>query len=173
MYVPPHTSSIPLSLHPLPIRLSVCPRAPQRCLSPSSKPIYTALVVLLLASITFPPGLGQLMASRVSLGGDTGTRAPPSQPSGCSGCLSVCPSQLSMKEYLTSLFDNRTWGALVPNASAFPPHRVEPGALWQEWCHPSATIFGTLAFFLLMKVAMPLPPNPCVPPTPEMVSPRG
>ncbi|XP_064894216.1 chloride channel protein ClC-Kb isoform X1 [Columba livia] len=91
----------------------------------TDKPIYTALVVLLLASITFPPGLGQLMASR-----------------------------LSMKEYLTSLFDNRTWGALVPNASAFPPHRVEPGALWQEWCHPSATIFGTLAFFLLMKFWM-------------------
>ncbi|OPJ86272.1 chloride channel protein ClC-Kb [Patagioenas fasciata monilis] len=91
----------------------------------TDKPIYTALVVLLLASITFPPGLGQLMASR-----------------------------LSMKEYLISLFDNRTWGALVPNASAFPPPRVEPGALWQEWCHPSATIFGTLAFFLLMKFWM-------------------
>ncbi|KAK2521567.1 chloride channel protein ClC-Kb [Columba guinea] len=91
----------------------------------TDKPIYTALVVLLLASITFPPGLGQLMASR-----------------------------LSMKEYVTSLFDNRTWGTLVSNTSAFPPHRVEPGALWQEWCHPSATIFGTLAFFLLMKFWM-------------------
>ncbi|NXW91991.1 CLCKB protein, partial [Alopecoenas beccarii] len=91
----------------------------------TDKPIYTALVVLLLASITFPPGLGQLMASR-----------------------------LTMKEYLTSLFDNRTWGVLVPNASAVPPPRVEPGGLWQEWCHPSATIFGTLAFFLLMKFWM-------------------
>ncbi|XP_065505921.1 chloride channel protein ClC-Kb-like isoform X3 [Caloenas nicobarica] len=91
----------------------------------TDKPIYTALVVLLLASITFPPGLGQLMASR-----------------------------LTMKEYLTSLFDNRTWGVLVPNASAVPPHSVEPGELWQEWCHPSATIFGTLAFFLLMKFWM-------------------
>ncbi|KAM8990022.1 chloride channel protein ClC-Ka isoform 1-T1 [Ara ararauna] len=92
----------------------------------TDKPIYTALGVLLLASITFPPGLGQLMASR-----------------------------LTMKEYLISLFDNRTWGLLVPNASslAAPPSK-DPWALWQEWCHPSATIFGTLAFFLMMKFWM-------------------
>ncbi|NXV79541.1 CLCKB protein, partial [Atlantisia rogersi] len=92
----------------------------------TDKPVYTVLVVLLLASITFPPGLGQLMASR-----------------------------LTMKEYLTSLFDNRTWGLLVPNASsvADPPSR-DPRGLWQEWCHPSATFFGTLAFFLLMKFWM-------------------
>ncbi|KAM6191559.1 chloride channel protein ClC-Kb-like [Sarcoramphus papa] len=92
----------------------------------TDKPVYTVLVVLLLASITFPPGLGQLMASR-----------------------------LTMKEYLTSLFDNRTWGALVPNASSVAdPSGVDPQGLWQEWCHPSATIFGTLAFFLLMKFWM-------------------
>ncbi|XP_057257302.1 chloride channel protein ClC-Ka [Pezoporus wallicus] len=92
----------------------------------TDKPVYTALVVLLLASITFPPGLGQLMASR-----------------------------LTMKEHLISLFDNRTWGLLVPNASflADPPGK-DPWALWQEWCHPSATIFGTLAFFLMMKFWM-------------------
>ncbi|CAM9753239.1 unnamed protein product, partial [Bubo scandiacus] len=86
----------------------------------TDKPVYTVLVVLALASITFPPGLGQLMASR-----------------------------LTMKEYLTSLFDNRTWGTLVPNASSHGPR-----GLWQEWCHPSTTIFGTLAFFLLMKFWM-------------------
>ncbi|NWS45784.1 CLCKB protein, partial [Probosciger aterrimus] len=92
----------------------------------TDKPVYTALVVLLLASITFPPGLGQLMASR-----------------------------LTMKEYLVSLFDNRTWGLLVPNASSLadPPSK-DPWGLWQEWCHPSATIFGTLAFFLMMKFWM-------------------
>ncbi|XP_074416458.1 chloride channel protein ClC-Kb-like isoform X3 [Larus michahellis] len=90
------------------------------------KPVYTVLVVLLLASITFPPGLGQLMASR-----------------------------LTMKEYLTSLFDNRTWGELVPNASLMAdPPGVDRRELWQEWCHPSATVFGTLAFFLLMKFWM-------------------
>ncbi|XP_032565029.1 chloride channel protein ClC-Ka isoform X1 [Chiroxiphia lanceolata] len=87
----------------------------------TDKPVYTALVVLLLSSITFPPGLGQLMASR-----------------------------LTMKEYLTSLFDNHTWGGRAPNAS----WAAKPGGLWQEWDHPSATIFGTLAFFLLMKFWM-------------------
>ncbi|XP_074416454.1 chloride channel protein ClC-Kb-like isoform X1 [Larus michahellis] len=92
----------------------------------TDKPVYTVLVVLLLASITFPPGLGQLMASR-----------------------------LTMKEYLTSLFDNRTWGELVPNASLMAdPPGVDRRELWQEWCHPSATVFGTLAFFLLMKFWM-------------------
>ncbi|KAM9217764.1 chloride channel protein ClC-Kb-like [Leptosomus discolor] len=92
----------------------------------TDKPVYTVLVVLLLASITFPPGLGQLMASR-----------------------------LTMKEYLISLFDNRTWGTLVPNASSVAdPPGADPRGLWQEWCHPSATIFGTLAFFLLMKFWM-------------------
>ncbi|NXK00274.1 CLCKB protein, partial [Corythaixoides concolor] len=92
----------------------------------TDKPIYTVLVVLLLASITFPPGLGQLMAS-----------------------------QLTMKEYLISLFDNRTWGALTPNASAVTdPLGGDPQGLWQEWAHPSATIFGTLAFFVVMKFWM-------------------
>uniref|UniRef100_A0A8C3QDX7 Uncharacterized protein n=1 Tax=Geospiza parvula TaxID=87175 RepID=A0A8C3QDX7_GEOPR len=85
------------------------------------KPVYTVLAVLLLASITFPPGLGQFMASR-----------------------------LTMKEYLISLFDNRTWGLLAANASGV----AKPGGLWQEWDHPSATIYGTLTFFLLMKFWM-------------------
>ncbi|XP_035200842.1 chloride channel protein ClC-Kb-like [Oxyura jamaicensis] len=91
----------------------------------TDKPLYSALVVLLLASITFPPGLGQLMASR-----------------------------LSMKEHLVSLFDNRTWGVLAQNASVPPAVPGDAQRLWQEWCHPSATIFGTLAFFLLMKFWM-------------------
>ncbi|KAI1231359.1 hypothetical protein IHE44_0007804 [Lamprotornis superbus] len=87
----------------------------------TDKPVYTVLVVLLLASITFPPGLGQFMASR-----------------------------LTMKEYLTSLFDNRTWGLLALNASEV----AKPEGLWQEWDHPSVTIYGTLTFFLLMKFWM-------------------
>ncbi|NXI78718.1 CLCKB protein, partial [Rhipidura dahli] len=87
----------------------------------TDKPVYTVLVVLLLASVTFPPGLGQFMASR-----------------------------LTMKEYLTSLFDNRTWSMLAPNTSGI----AKPGGLWQEWDHPSATIYGTLTFFLLMKFWM-------------------
>ncbi|NXH18182.1 CLCKB protein, partial [Bucco capensis] len=89
----------------------------------TDKPVYSVLVVLLLASITFPPGLGQLMASR-----------------------------LTMKEYLTSLFDSHTWGALVPNTSSVAnPPGVD---LWQEWYHPSATIYGTLTFFVVMKFWM-------------------
>ncbi|CAN8198536.1 unnamed protein product [Coccothraustes coccothraustes] len=87
----------------------------------TDKPVYTVLVVLLLASITFPPGLGQFMASR-----------------------------LTMKEYLISFFDNRTWGMLATNASEV----AKPGGLWQEWDHPSATIYATLTFFLLMKFWM-------------------
>ncbi|NXD31058.1 CLCKB protein, partial [Spelaeornis formosus] len=87
----------------------------------TDKPVYTVLVVLLLASVTFPPGLGQFMAST-----------------------------LTMKEHLTSLFDNHTWGSLAPNASG----AAKPGGLWQEWDHPSATIYGTLTFFLLMKFWM-------------------
>ncbi|KAM7030630.1 chloride channel protein ClC-Ka isoform 3-T3 [Acridotheres tristis] len=87
----------------------------------TDKPVYTVLVVLLLASITFPPGLGQFMASR-----------------------------LTMKEYLTSLFDNRTWSLLALNVSEV----AKPEGLWQEWHHPSATIYGTLTFFLLMKFWM-------------------
>ncbi|NWW79650.1 CLCKB protein, partial [Climacteris rufus] len=87
----------------------------------TDKPVYTVLAVLLLASITFPPGLGQFMASK-----------------------------LTMKQYLTSLFDNRTWGVLALNASGV----AKPGELWQEWDHPSATIYGTLVFFLFMKFWM-------------------
>ncbi|XP_059722493.1 chloride channel protein ClC-Kb-like isoform X1 [Haemorhous mexicanus] len=87
----------------------------------TDKPVYTVLVVLLLASITFPPGLGQFMASR-----------------------------LTMKEYLISFFDNRTWGVLAANTSGV----AKPGGLWQEWDHPSATIYATLTFFLLMKFWM-------------------
>ncbi|NXT07931.1 CLCKB protein, partial [Prunella fulvescens] len=103
----------------------------------TDKPVYTVLAVLLLASITFPPGLGQFMASR-----------------------------LSMKEHLISLFDNRTWGVLAANASG----GAKPGGLWQDWDHPSATIYGTLTFFLLMKVTM-APQSLGVPP--NTVSPWG
>ncbi|XP_062449157.1 chloride channel protein ClC-Kb-like isoform X4 [Rhea pennata] len=61
----------------------------------TDKPVYTVLVVLLLASITFPPSLGQFMASR-----------------------------LTMKEYLVSLFDNGTWGELARNTSPGEPRHL-------------------------------------------------
>uniref|UniRef100_A0A8D2JHC5 Chloride channel protein n=1 Tax=Varanus komodoensis TaxID=61221 RepID=A0A8D2JHC5_VARKO len=91
----------------------------------SQKPLYSALVALLLSSITFPPSLGQFMASR-----------------------------LSMKELLTSLLDNHTWSILSQNASLAKPLQVTPEALWLEWWDPRVTIFGTLAIFLVMKFWM-------------------
>ncbi|XP_065431190.1 chloride channel protein ClC-Kb isoform X4 [Chrysemys picta bellii] len=101
----------------------------------TDKPIYSSLVALLLASITFPPSLGHFMASR-----------------------------LSMKELLTSLFDNQTWGLLSQNASLARPPQVDPENLWLEWWEPSITIYGSLALFLVMKfwmltlaTTMPLP----------------
>ncbi|KAL8198239.1 UNVERIFIED_CONTAM: hypothetical protein K2H54_002335, partial [Gekko kuhli] len=89
------------------------------------KPLYSALVALLLSSVTFPLGLGQFMASR-----------------------------LSMKELLTSLLDNRTWGILSQNASLDRPLHVDPRDLWLEWWDPSITVFGCLAVFLVMKFWM-------------------
>ncbi|XP_044277148.1 chloride channel protein ClC-Kb-like isoform X3 [Varanus komodoensis] len=91
----------------------------------TEKPLYSALVALLLSSITFPPSLGQFMASR-----------------------------LSMKELLTSLLDNHTWSILSQNASLAKPLQVTPEALWLEWWDPRVTIFGTLAIFLVMKFWM-------------------
>uniref|UniRef100_K7FZK8 Chloride channel protein n=1 Tax=Pelodiscus sinensis TaxID=13735 RepID=K7FZK8_PELSI len=91
----------------------------------ADKPIYSSLVALLLASITFPPSLGHFMASR-----------------------------LSMKEHLTSLFDNQTWGILSQNASLARPLQVDPKNLWLEWWEPRITIYGSLALFLVMKFWM-------------------
>lgn len=61
-------------------------------------------------------------------------------------------SQLSMSEYLETLFDNNSWALMTKNSS--PPWSADPDPqnLWLEWCHPQMTVFGTLAFFLVMKV---------------------
>uniref|UniRef100_A0A8C5QL83 Chloride channel protein n=1 Tax=Leptobrachium leishanense TaxID=445787 RepID=A0A8C5QL83_9ANUR len=91
----------------------------------NDKPVYSALVALLVASITFPESLGQFLASR-----------------------------LSMKELLTSLFDNRTWWVLSQNASLERPSVVDPNNLWLEWANPQITVFGTLLFFIVMKFWM-------------------
>ncbi|KAG8142251.1 hypothetical protein E2320_006186 [Naja naja] len=63
-------------------------------------------------------------------------------------------AQLSMKELLTSLLDNRTWGVLSQNVSLDRPPQVDPLNLWQEWWHPDISIFGTLSVFLVMKFWM-------------------
>lgn len=57
-----------------------------------------------------------------------------------------------MKEHLTSLFDNQTWGLLSQNASLARPPQVDPENLWIEWWEPRITIYGSLALFLVMKV---------------------
>ncbi|XP_036601393.1 chloride channel protein ClC-Ka-like isoform X2 [Trichosurus vulpecula] len=91
----------------------------------TDKPVYSALVALLLASITYPHSLGRFMASR-----------------------------LSMNLYLDSLFDNQSWALLSRNSSPEWPPEVDPNNLWFEWYHPQFTIFGTLTFFLAMKFWM-------------------
>lgn len=89
------------SLHPcVPRCVFVSPGASTCLIRPSShsKPLYTVLVVLLLASITFPPGLGQLMASRVSRAGGF-LVSPHLSPHPCH--LSVC---LAVHERTPHLF---------------------------------------------------------------------
>nr|XP_027807743.1 chloride channel protein ClC-Kb isoform X1 [Marmota flaviventris] len=91
----------------------------------TSKPLYSALAALVLASITYPPGVGRFLASR-----------------------------LSMRELLDSLFDNNSWALMSRNSSPPWPTELDPQNLWFEWYHPRFTIFGTLAFFLVMKFWM-------------------
>ncbi|XP_045404585.1 chloride channel protein ClC-Ka isoform X3 [Lemur catta] len=91
----------------------------------TSKPLYSALAALVLASITYPPGVGRFIASRLSMG-----------------------------EHLDSLFDNNSWALMTRNSSPPWPKEPDPQNLWLEWYHPRFTIFGTLAFFLVMKFWM-------------------
>lgn len=63
--------------------------------------------------------------------------------------------QLSMKQHLDSLFDNNSWALMTRNSSPPWPKELDPQNLWFEWYHPQFTIFGTLAFFLVMKVGIP------------------
>uniref|UniRef100_F7H9U8 Uncharacterized protein n=1 Tax=Callithrix jacchus TaxID=9483 RepID=F7H9U8_CALJA len=91
----------------------------------SNKPVYSALAALVLASITYPPGVGRFLASR-----------------------------LSMQQLLDSMFDNHSWVLMTRNSSPPWPEELDPQHLWWEWYHPRFTIFGTLAFFLVMKFWM-------------------
>ncbi|KAM6173268.1 chloride channel protein ClC-Kb-like isoform 1-T1 [Erethizon dorsatum] len=91
----------------------------------TSKPLYSALAALVLASITYPPGVGRFFASR-----------------------------LSMSQHLDSLFDNNSWALATRNSSPPWPAELDLKNLWFEWYQPEFTIFGTLAFFLLMRFWM-------------------
>lgn len=63
-----------------------------------------------------------------------------------------------MKQHLDSLFDNHSWALMTRNSSPPWPKELDPQNLWFEWYHPRFTIFGTLAFFLVMKVGAAGPP---------------
>lgn len=69
--------------------------------------------------------------------------------------------QLSMEEHLNSLFDNNSWALMTRNSSPSWPTEPDPQNLWFEWYHPQFTIFGTLTFFLIMKVGVLGSPGVC------------
>uniref|UniRef100_A0A8C0WLT5 Chloride channel protein 2 n=1 Tax=Castor canadensis TaxID=51338 RepID=A0A8C0WLT5_CASCN len=81
--------------------------------------LFPALVTLLISTLTFPPGFGQFMAG-----------------------------QLSQKETLVTLFDNRTW------VRQGPVEDLESPSTSQAWSPPRANVFLTLVIFILMKFWM-------------------
>ncbi|XP_051855898.1 chloride channel protein 2 isoform X2 [Antechinus flavipes] len=81
--------------------------------------LFPALVTLLISTLTFPPGFGQFMAG-----------------------------QLSQKETLVTLFDNRTW------VSQGIEEDLEMPSTSQAWSPPRANVFLTLVIFILMKFWM-------------------
>ncbi|KAF5922217.1 hypothetical protein HPG69_007105 [Diceros bicornis minor] len=82
--------------------------------------LFPALVTLLISTLTFPPGFGQFMAG-----------------------------QLSQKETLVTLFDNRTWVR-----QGLVEEELEPPGTAQAWNPPRANVFLTLVIFILMKFWM-------------------
>ncbi|KFO19139.1 Chloride channel protein ClC-Ka [Fukomys damarensis] len=91
----------------------------------TSKPLYSALAALVLASITYPPGVGRFFASRLSMG-----------------------------QHLDALLDNNSWALATRSSSPPWPGELDPKNLWLDWYQPEFTVFGTLAFFLLMRFWM-------------------
>ncbi|XP_028650819.1 chloride channel protein 2c isoform X4 [Erpetoichthys calabaricus] len=81
--------------------------------------LFPALVTLLIATLTFPPGFGQFMAG-----------------------------QLTQRETLVTLFDNRTW------ARQGIAEEFEYISISEAWKHPHANVFITLVVFILMKFWM-------------------
>ncbi|KAM4675401.1 chloride channel protein ClC-Kb-like [Discoglossus pictus] len=100
----------------------------------NNKIIYAAAVSLILASITFPHGLGQYMG---------GTR-------------------LTMKEHLETFFSNTTWSiqelSKELNITRQPPYPTYDNN-WQQWTHPQMTSLEKLACFTVMKFFMLLLAN--------------
>ncbi|KAM9111632.1 LOW QUALITY PROTEIN: chloride channel protein ClC-Kb-like [Pangshura tecta] len=99
---------------------------PQRLLA-GNKILHAGLVSLVLASVTFPHGLGQYLGAR-----------------------------LTMKELLETFFNNCTWGRAELgglNASRQPPH-PSYGDPWLQWTHPQLSSLEMLSVFLLAKFFM-------------------
>ncbi|XP_030072362.1 chloride channel protein 2 isoform X2 [Microcaecilia unicolor] len=81
--------------------------------------LFPALVTLLIATLTFPPGFGQFMAG-----------------------------QLTQKEILVTLFDNRTW------AKQGVAEEFEYIGISEAWKDPRSNVFVTLVTFIIMKFWM-------------------
>ncbi|NXC50443.1 CLCN2 protein, partial [Penelope pileata] len=81
--------------------------------------LFPALVTLLVSTLTFPPGFGQFMAG-----------------------------QLTQKDTLVTLFDNRTWSKREPS------DEFEYMGILEAWRHPRSNVFVTLVVFILMKFWM-------------------
>ncbi|XP_015727380.1 chloride channel protein 2 isoform X1 [Coturnix japonica] len=81
--------------------------------------LFPALVTLLISTLTFPPGFGQFMAG-----------------------------QLTQKDTLVTLFDNRTW------AKREPSDEFEYLGILEAWRHPRSNVFVTLVVFIIMKFWM-------------------
>ncbi|XP_069753183.1 chloride channel protein 2c isoform X2 [Narcine bancroftii] len=81
--------------------------------------LYPALVTLLIATLSFPPGFGQFMAG-----------------------------ELTQKETLVTLFDNRTW------AKQGTAEDIDYIGISGAWKNPHANVFVTLVIFILMKFWM-------------------
>ncbi|XP_051900485.1 chloride channel protein 1-like [Pristis pectinata] len=92
-----------------------------------NKILFAGFVALVLASMTFPHGVGQYIGSR-----------------------------LSMKEHLETFFDNRTWGSdeqVLQNSSSQPPFPTY-NAKWLQWTHPRLSSLEMLTFFIILKFFM-------------------
>uniref|UniRef100_A0A3P9IP86 Chloride channel 2c n=1 Tax=Oryzias latipes TaxID=8090 RepID=A0A3P9IP86_ORYLA len=81
--------------------------------------LYPVLVTVIISTLTFPPGFGQFMAG-----------------------------QLTQKESLVTLLDNRTWAKQgIAEEFDYIGHS-------QAWIHPQVNVFVTLVLFVVMKFWM-------------------
>ncbi|NWZ87320.1 CLCKB protein, partial [Poecile atricapillus] len=67
--------------------------------------------------------------------------------------LVACAYLFCQRCLMVAVRRNRLTAKLLATESVLGV-RPSPWGLWQEWAHPSATIYGTLTFFLLMKFWM-------------------